>query len=184
MMNVTIWHLLLLLVNMALIACCVIGNSKHYSTKRENTEDRFCVYLPNFIGTLFMVLVAILSLRVLVGLFGVDRNGNRDPIGFCIGMAAFGFLCLLYYIKVLRWYVVVTKTDITIHYMLRPSRSFPIREIISVKRKVVGNEYTSEQLTIRSSSGIRLSVDTAMISYEHFYEMILQNVPESRRSGW
>lgn len=79
MMNVTIWHLLLLLVNMALIACCVIGNSKHYSTKRENT---------------------------------------------------------------------------------------------------------SEQLTIRSSSGIRLSVDTAMISYEHFYEMILQNVPESRRSGW
>lgn len=180
----TIWHGFLLLVNVALLVCYLISCSKGYLKKRKNRRDQFCVRLPNMIIFLLLLLVALLSLRVILGIFTEDVHGNRDPIGFCIGIAVFGLLCLLYCIKVLRWCVVVKKTEIAIHYMLRPSRSFSISDIVSATREVKDNYVASERIVIRTGGHIRLVVERAMYSYDRFSRMILQNVPESRRKGW
>lgn len=80
--------------------------------------------------------------------------------------------------------IAIKKDIITVYPLLGKPYEFTFADILSVKRGVKPNRNKSEWITIKTSKGKRLQVDSLSYGYEKYYDKILNLTKSSIRKGF
>lgn len=145
------------------------------------TDEKFTVQLPSIISAIGVICALTATVvMVLHTLFGDEL----PHIIFYIVFGLFFYLGIYLIVKTRTFRVVVKGKEITVFSAFRKPYTFTFNEIALAKRQVKNNEVKSERIVIRTTTGRKLIVERAEISYERFSKRIQQEVSKERLTGF
>ncbi len=148
------------------------------------TDKNFTVMIPNMI--LFIGAgIALMTLAAMVSFVFLRPDAPfYTKLGIQCFLGLFLYLGVYWVIKTLTFRVVVQDEWITVYPTMRKPYSFTFSEIASALRQVKNNEVKSERIVIKTTTGRKLIVERAEISYRRFAKRIQEEVPQSRLVGF
>ena len=127
-------------------------------------------FLCTLLGTVFLVLLLLTE----------DEGGILEAILGACAMICLGAILMLY---ACMFRISVKDERITVRALLKKPYSFTFREIESVTRDIESRGGQVESLTIRTSTGKKLKVESIFISYPRLFARIQQEVDSARLSN-
>lgn len=148
---------------------------------QKMSDEYFVIKLPNAILTLGIVVIVLITIVIL----GFTFFSQELPhIIFYIVFGVFLWLSMYLILKTLRFKVVVQNEKITVYSIFAKPYSFTFSEIVSVVRQVKNNQIQSESMVIKTSSGKKLTVESAEMEYKRFLKKIQSEVKREYLFGF
>lgn len=150
-----------------LLLFCFKKNNK-YKTDYKMSDENFTVFLPMTVAIIGAML-AITTTTVVI--CSPLMEGGIPPFGFYIFFGMFFWLGMYLIVKTLAFRVIVCE-KITVISVLKKPYSFSFSDISMAKRQVKNNNVKSERVVIETTTGKRLIVERAEVSYERFKKIL------------
>lgn len=147
---------------------------------RKATDTDFTMRLPGMVFWLGFLCTLLGTVFLVLLLLTEDEGGILETILVTCAMICLGAILMLY---ACMFRIIVKDDCITVRSPFRKPYSFTFREIESVSRKGASREGQVESLTIRTSTGKKLKVESIFISYPRLFARIQQEVDSARLSN-
>lgn len=155
---------------------------KRLSLKKtsEFTNENFVVMYPRI-----TVIIGIMGILIGASLFGagIYLNEIEDPI-FYVVFGVFILIGIYLLLKSVRWKIVVSGDEITIHPVYGDAYTFSFSDIASVKRQVSGDKTKPDKVTLKTNFDKRIVFDSMCVSYHFFVSRLKAEVNSEYLSGF
>lgn len=176
--GIAFWAILLL-PSITLVFSVMENQKKKVSQKMS--DKSFTVMLPNMV----LIIGAMAVFTALAVMLGFTFLSAEKPfLFFYVVFGALLWLGTYLIVKTLTFKVVVKDDLITVHTAFRKPYSFTFSEIASAVRQVKDNQVKSERIVIKTTTGRKLIVERAEISYKRFATKISTEVSRERLVGF
>lgn len=168
------------------IPACVMATfamiqKSNVKTNKTMTDKQFVVMIPKIVISIGLVL-DFLCVMIVIGftLFSEKIPHIIFYIIFGLGIWLGTYLAL----KTLKFKVIVKGEEITVQNIFGKPFTFTFSEIVSAVRQVKKNQVKSERIVVKTTSGKKLIVESAEISYKRFLNRIKSEVKSEYLLGF
>lgn len=155
--------------------------SKNKKKGTRFTDRKFVVSLPKTISYLgFLNLVPSIAIMVACVL---DNTANNHLAGICV-IGVYILFAIYLIILPISKRVYINETKITVRSAFRKSYSFQFSDIATAECQLKNNRVKSERIVIVTTTGKRIIIENAYISYNRFLKRVMEEVPSDRLTGF
>ena len=174
--------ILLIGILVPVVVTIVLTKIQHAGAEedRNGTKADFTLQLPNIVFWIGFLDALLATALLLYGVFTVETG---LPLLFLL-VAPIIWLGAYLMIKTRMFRVIVKGEYITVLNPLRKPYRFAFQEVESVSRSIKSTVTQSEYLTIQTTTGKKLTVESPEIGYHKFVKRIQEEVDAARLSGF
>ncbi len=173
------------ILGIILVPLCVLGIFSTLKTNRTNYKSNSsgCLILKFPKIFLWVGVAGVIVSAAIITMFTIFSTELPHLI-FYIAFEAVFIASIFIILKTSLFKVVLQGNTITVYNVFKKTYSFEFKEIISAKRELKGDQFNSERIVIKTSSGKKFNVTSHQSNYNEFSKKIKTNVSREHLSGF